>query len=218
MSLARDGFAIFRDVFSPQELDDLRARLRGHLNPNEPGKRLLGDFPLRLWDFVRNKNILAILPRPDLEPVRAILFNKTSEANWPVAWHQDRTIAVKDRIDTPGYGSWTVKGGIPHVQPPAELLDEMATLRVHLDPTPAENGALHMISGSHRHGFITQDEIATCAKNGSTIAECEPGDVLIMRPLLLHSSRRAEIPTNRRVLHFELAPKHLLPASLKWSE
>jgi hypothetical protein len=32
------------------------------------------------------------------KPVRAILFNKTPEANWSLAWHQDRTICVKENV------------------------------------------------------------------------------------------------------------------------
>ena len=49
-------------------------------------------------------------------PVRAILFDKTPSANLKVAWHQDRSIAVKRRIDVPGYGPWSVKEGIEHVR------------------------------------------------------------------------------------------------------
>jgi len=40
-------------------------------------------------------------------PVRAILFDKTADTNWSPAWHQDRTICVKQRIDVEGFGAWT---------------------------------------------------------------------------------------------------------------
>ena len=46
---------------------------------------------------------------PEAFPVRAILFNKTDATNWALPWHQDRTIAVTAREDTPGFGPWTVK-------------------------------------------------------------------------------------------------------------
>lgn len=36
-------------------------------------------------------------------PVRALLFDKTQDMNWALGWHQDRTIAVRERIDVPGY-------------------------------------------------------------------------------------------------------------------
>ena len=42
-------------------------------------------------------------------PVRAIWFNKSVEANWLVAWHQDLAISVRARIETPGFGAWSIK-------------------------------------------------------------------------------------------------------------
>lgn len=66
------------------------------------------------------------LVRPHLaaepRPVRSIFFDKTPQSNWSVAWHQDPTIAVRDRGEVEGFGPWSVKEGIPHVQPPVELL------------------------------------------------------------------------------------------------
>lgn len=59
------------------------------------------------------------------KPVRAILFNKSAETNWSLAWHQDRTICVRERREAPGFGPWTVKGGMLHVAPPFELLSKM---------------------------------------------------------------------------------------------
>src|SRR5262245_19142503 len=54
-------------------------------------------------------------------PVRAIYFDKSREANWMVSWHQDLTLAVRARVEIPGFGPWSTKEGIPHVQPPIEL-------------------------------------------------------------------------------------------------
>ncbi|HEY2156776.1 MAG TPA: phytanoyl-CoA dioxygenase family protein, partial [Isosphaeraceae bacterium] len=70
--------------------------------------------------------------------VRALLFDKTPEANWGVPWHQDLTIAVRHRVDASGFGPWTVKAGIPHVRPPVAVLERMVTLRVHLDDCEAD--------------------------------------------------------------------------------
>ncbi|HEV3120848.1 MAG TPA: hypothetical protein VGY53_03045, partial [Isosphaeraceae bacterium] len=49
--------------------------------------------------------------------------------------------------------------------------------------------------------------------------EClaERGDVLVMRPLLLHASSTAERPRQRRALHLEFAAA-LLPGGLEWYE
>lgn len=56
--------------------------------------------------------------------VRAIYFDKTPEANWKVPWHQDLTIAVKERYETEGFSAWTQKAKIQHVQPPTEILEK----------------------------------------------------------------------------------------------
>jgi hypothetical protein len=57
--------------------------------------------------------------------------------------------------------------------------------------------------------FSTKPEIV-CA--------CAAGDVLVMRPLILHASNRALHPARRRVLHFEYAPRDALDPSLYWAE
>lgn len=36
--------------------------------------------------------------------IRSILFDKTAGANWAVLWHQDRTIAVKEKREVDGFG------------------------------------------------------------------------------------------------------------------
>jgi len=71
-----------------------------------------------------------------------------------LAWHQDRTIAVVRRKDIEGFGPWTVKSGWPHVAPPFELLAEMVTLRIHLDPVTEANAPLLIAPGSHRFGRV----------------------------------------------------------------
>src|SRR5580692_6896822 len=49
--------------------------------------------------------------------VRGIFFNKTRISNWKVVWHQDLTIAIRKRQDVQGFGPWTLKAGVLHVQP-----------------------------------------------------------------------------------------------------
>mgnify|MGYP003641386624 CR=1 FL=1 len=111
-----------------------------------------------------------------------------------------------------GYGSWTEKEGITHVEPPPEVLESMVTLRVHLDDTPPGNGPLKVIRGSHSSGKLSSDEIASRKIEAEVCLNCKAGDVLMMRPLILHSSGRAQAPSHRRVLHFEFGqPKTLNP-------
>ena len=147
--------------------------------------------------------------------VRGILFDKTPDANWLVPWHQDLSIAVRERRYVPGFGPWSVKAGVHHVQPPGEILDQMLTVRIHLDACPAENGPLRVIPGSHR-SLLSPNELARRVNEESSVACCvEAGDALLMRPMLAHTSAPARIPAHRRVVHIEYAACEL-PGALEW--
>ncbi len=148
--------------------------------------------------------------------VRGILFDKTPDANWLVPWHQDLTICVQERIDVPGFGPWTVKAGVHHVQPPVEFLGRMLAIRIHLDDCNEDNGALRVIPDSHRLGRLTgaQIEDAVAATPAVTCA-ATAGSALLMRPLLLHASSPARLPSHRRVIHVEFAATEL-PSGLRW--
>lgn len=151
-------------------------------------------------------------------PVRGMFFDKNASANWSVPWHQDLAIAVGARKETPGFGPWSVKGGIVHVQPPEHVLAGMTTVRLHLDDCAADNGALRVIPGSHCHGELSTDEITAWAGRPQlVVCEVPQGGALVMRPLLLHSSSRVKEPSHRRVLHIEYASKDL-PDGLEWFE
>ena len=153
-------------------------------------------------------------------PVRTILFDKTPDANWDVPWHQDATIAVVSRpdnlTDAPGFGPWSVKEGVHHVQPPASVLERMLTLRLHLDDCPEDNGALRIVPGSHAHGFIEEASLKReeCESRARTLA-VPAGGLVVMRPLALHASRKATRPAHRRVVHVEFAAD-ALPYGLEW--
>ena len=148
--------------------------------------------------------------------VRAVFFDKTPAANWRVPWHQDLTIAVAERIEVPGFGPWSVKAGIVHVQPPRDVLENMIALRLHLDDCGADNGALQVIPGSHRGGKLRAAEIvAVRERTAAGTCEASRGDALLLRPLLLHASSPARLPGHRRVLHLEYAATKL-PAGLRW--
>jgi ectoine hydroxylase-related dioxygenase (phytanoyl-CoA dioxygenase family) len=148
--------------------------------------------------------------------VRATLFDKTEASNWKVPWHQDVTIAVAERLDTPGYGPWSTKAGLIHVQPPSEVLERMVTVRIHLDPCPATNGALRVMPGSHHLGRINQDTVDSYVdERDSVCCVADSGEALVMRPLLLHASSASLEPGHRRVLHFDYAFGELA-GGLQW--
>lgn len=150
-------------------------------------------------------------------PIKAILFDKTAKANWKVAWHQDLTIAVAAKKPVAGFGPWSEKAGIPHVQPPVEILENLLTLRIHLDDCNADNGALKVIPKSHLDGKLDSETIHSLKQTGNVhVCTAKAGDVLVMRPLLLHSSSPAVQPSHRRVLHVEYSALNL-PGGLKWA-
>jgi len=165
---------------------------------------------------------LTRLVRPHMSaepfPVRAIFFNKSPKANWLVSWHQDLTVALCARADTPGFGPWSVKNGVPHVQPPIELLEQMLTVRLHLDDADQSNGALRVLPGSHRLGRLSAARIQQLrAEQPDFICDVAAGDALLMRPLLLHASSRSTSKRPRRVLHIEYAA-FTLPDGLEWHD
>jgi len=218
-SLAVDGFEIVPSMLTQSEIEALRSALDslkirpGHRNLMQrvPGIAALAMSPKILGLL---ENLLGTVPFP----VRSIFFDKTPKANWLVPWHQDLSIAVKRRLDAVGYGPWSTKEGVPHVQPPTGILKSMVTLRLHLDDCDESNGALRVIPASHRQGRLNAAEIVELRSNQKeVVCRLGAGDGLLMRPLLLHASSEAWAPAHRRVVHLEYAACSL-PDGLEWAE
>ena len=131
--LSVNGAAIARGVLSA---DEVAAWIRVLGDVDGAGRRGLLAQP-EVGAFARSERMMA-LARPNLNrtpvPVRAIMFDKSTDANWLVPWHQDLTIAVQARVEAEGFSPWSIKEGVPHVQPPVALLEQMLTVRLHLDP------------------------------------------------------------------------------------
>lgn len=151
------------------------------------------------------------------QPTKLTLFDKTADANWKVPWHQDLTIAVAERRKVPGFGPWSVKDDVLHVQPPTSVLEQVLAIRLHLEDTPASNGALRVVPGSHRFGRLSAAQVAALRRQGPE-QECEipAGGAMLMSPLLLHASSASQSPSRRRVLHFEYSAVPL-PEGLAWA-
>ena len=217
LRLRSDGAELFAGVLGATDLAGLVLALAGHA-ADQAGVRLYGIEPLRplLAPEGPAGSIAAQQLGAAARPVRAILFDKTAETNWALGWHQDRVIAVGERIETPGFGPWTRKHGALHVAPPFELLARMITLRVHLDPVPAANAPLLVAPGSHRLGLVPQGEIAGVVERcGTAACLAEAGDVWAYSTPILHASERAQTPAHRRVLQVDYAAEDL-PAGLEW--
>lgn len=211
------GFHISSSILQRNAVDSLAAAL-GPVS----GAGSRGILARRVVAELAGSEPLLGLVRPHLprEPVavRAVYFDKTPETNWLVPWHQDLTLALREKRETPGFGPWSVKDGVPHVQPPVEFLERMLTLRLHLDDTGAGNGALRVIPGSHAHGRLSAAQIQDWrADHPEVLCTVPAGGILLMRPLLLHASGRSTRAGHRRVLHIEYAGLPL-PEGLHWHE
>ena len=136
-------------------------------------------------------------------------------ANWKVPWHQDLTIEVRKKLDVSGFGPWSTKAGVVHVQPPASTLENMLAVRIHLDDCDESNGPLRVIPGSHRLGRLTSEQILRIAAQPAVRCTVPAGGVMLMRPLLVHASSACRDPRHRRVIHLEFAAG-ALPAGLEW--
>jgi hypothetical protein len=153
---------------------------------------------------------------PGARAVRAVWFDKTAAANWLVPWHQDRTIAVRERIDIAGYGPWSVKQGICHAEPPFAVLAAMLTVRLHIDDCPADNAPLEVAIGSHRHRVAADQAASVAQQFPRRLCVAVRGDLWLYRTPILHRSARAERPGRRRVLQLDYSAA-LLPDGLEWA-
>ncbi len=137
--------------------------------------------------------------------VQCTLFVKDSQRNWLVPLHRDYSIPLKSKIGSPNWSAWSIKQSIHFARPPEYVLDELIAVRVHLEDTDMQNGALQVVTGSHR----------SKAKDGERVAYFVPrGGALVMRPLLLHASSKLQGGC-RRVFHFVYGPSEL-PDGAEW--
>lgn len=228
-TVGRDGFAIVPGVVGSEEVAALIGAVERAYGGPTTLKRGASVYGMRdLLDRVPEVRQLAgseavrMLVEPILGPealvVRGLWFDKTAEANWHLPWHRDLTIAVRSRIEAPGYRAWTHKAGIPHVLPPTEVLRRMLTVRLHLDPADIDNGPLEVLPGSHQVG---DDELEAISRWLGVVPPVRclvpAGGAVLMRPLLLHTSGAADRPGHRRVVHLEFAVGEL-PGGVEWYE
>ena len=102
-----------------------------------------------------------------------------------------------------------------HVAPPFALLAAMVTIRVHLDAVDADNAPLLVAPGSHRALISKAEADAVAAACGTMTCLAEPGDIWAYATPVLHASRRAARPRQRRVLRLDYAAD-ALPGKLRW--
>jgi hypothetical protein len=218
--LRLEGWAITSPLIQPDLLDSLTSELTSLVGDasDRGGARQLLEIPV-VQELARSKHVRSLAEAALGErsfAVRGILFDKTPSANWKVTWHQDLTIAVRERRDTDSFGPWSVKEGVTHVQPPVSILERMVAVRVHLDDCGPENGPVRVIPRSHTYGRLSGASIDVWKqKHASVDCTLSRGGILAFFPLLLHASSPSSRPEHRRVVHLEFAATDL-PAGLEW--
>ncbi len=214
------GFEVLENILTQDEVQCLCKVLQAHkLQPLSGGIRRIEQLVPEIAVLAQSEKILSIAKRyliAEPQLVRAIYFDKSPKNNWFVTWHQDRTVTVSERFEAEGWGPWSLKAGAWHVQPPLAVLENMITIRLHLDPSTTSNGCMKFIPGSHKNGLIKSGQVQEHIK-GSNAVYCEAslGSALIMRPHIFHASGKATSPMPRRVLHFEYS-SYKLPEGVAW--
>jgi len=210
--LERDGCLLLRSAVAGPALTLLADRL----GSVKAGARVSTRDPALEEVLAALLGIIASL-LPGARAVRALWFDKTQQANWLVPWHQDRTIAVHECRDVPGYGPWSVKQGTCHVEPPFALLAAMLTVRLHIDDCPAENAPLEVAIGSHRERVAAAEAARQAEQFPRHLCLAASGDLWIYRTPILHRSARAATPGRRRVLQVDFCGQRL-PGGLQWAD
>jgi hypothetical protein len=228
--LAKDGFDIVGGVVAADECrrfaaeiqaalqacDDQSASLRRANGTIYGARNLLDQYPpaRKLWRRPPIVELLSSVLGPTFGLVRGLYFDKPPHGSWSLPWHRDLTIAVQEHGPIGGaFRNPTTKAGVPHVEAPDEVLHQMLTLRIHLDAATPENGPLQVVPGSH----TSRDANPTCEPVPILVGA---GDVLAMRPLLVHCSgeSQAGCTIHRRVVHLEFAASPTLPDGYQWRQ
>lgn len=207
-----------------------RVWLRGALNESDLGvlDQWVPNIPVAGMRLEPSRNVTRILGSKGplkplfeasdhgLKPVRFLYFNKSHTLNWSLPWHQDRVIAVSDKVKRPDFKNWSQKAGVWHCEPPENILKDMIFARVHLDDASDTHGALELALGSHKSGCIASRDIPKIVGQCSTeICTAKRGDILIVKALTLHRSRASNTHAPRRTLRIDLSAAQL-PSPLSW--
>ncbi|AZA86660.1 phytanoyl-CoA dioxygenase [Chryseobacterium shandongense] len=226
-SIKENGFTVINNIFSEEEIKKIGEVIQNIDTSGETFRKLEDLFAIRQFlkeipevnDLIFNENIKTIIKEIFGEQyfvVKSIYFDKPEKSNWYVAYHQDLTISVDKKFEIENFGPWTTKQNQFAVQPPLDILENIFTIRIHLDDTDEHNGALKVVPKSHSNGIYRPETIDWSVET-EAICSVEKGGVMIMKPLLLHGSNRTTNGKKRRVIHIEFSDKGL-PEELNWSE
>jgi ectoine hydroxylase-related dioxygenase (phytanoyl-CoA dioxygenase family) len=225
-----EGFAIIENVYSENEIEKIVSEIEKVTESENENStfRKSGDlFAIRQFhkeipetlNVIFNQNLKEIIKSnfgDNYFITKSIYFDKPEKSNWLVVYHQDLTISVDKKTEIKSFENWTTKHNQFAVQPPKEILEQNFTVRIHIDKTTKENGALKVLNKSHRKGIIRTENIEI-ENEIETICEVGKGGIMIMKPLIFHASNKTTNNQRRRVIHIEFSNQKL-PNELEWSE
>lgn len=225
--ISSDGFAIIDTVFTDEEIDGLLQAISKVDTSRQTVRKTSDLFAIRQFlkevpqatELIFNETLNTLIAEifgDEFFIVKSIYFDKPESSNWFVAYHQDLTISVDKKLNIEGFGPWTTKQNQYAVQPPLDILQDNFTIRIHLDNTNEDNGALKVIPTSHLKGIYRPETIDWTVETENTCS-VDKGGVMFMKPLLLHSSSRTTNNNKRRVIHIEFS-RSQLPDNLIWAE
>jgi hypothetical protein len=219
MPFKEDGFELIDKFISFDQLEKIKKEMK-HIECNGGGVRNAEKKLYSVSELISDKKYLDIassfLPG-EAKFVRAIMFLKSMENNWLVAWHQDKTVAISQKLDNVSWGPWSKKDGVLHAQVPNDVLDEIVSFRVHIDDSAKENGCLRVIPRSHQEGVMSQESIYQYTRSHNAVhCDAAAGSALVMRPHILHASSKSNSAKPRRVLHIEFS-SYQLPKGVEWA-
>jgi len=225
--ISNRGFTTIPDVFGEEEIENIVHAIDAVDTSGNTFRKSNDLFAIRqflkvlpeLKNLIFTENLRIILEEimgPGYFVTKSIYFDKPPQSNWFVPYHQDLTISVDKKVALEGYEKWTLKQDQLAVQPPIDILEDCYTIRIHLDDTDEHNGALKVIPGSHLNK-ISRPENIDWQTVEEQICSVSKGGLMVMKPLLLHSSNRTTNGKRRRVIHIEFCNK-ALPEGLEWAE
>jgi len=220
-AIETDGFAILPKLFPCESLDHLLQEIN-ELDPRRSRAGVRHALGLSPVAAVARQPQMIELARgvlgPGAFPFRATLFDKSPAANWLVVWHQDTALPLRERVELPGWGPWSVKDGIAYAHAPAAVLSQTLALRVNCDDSIAENGPLRVLPGTHTLGVLSDDSIHELSTRTPPVnCVVSRGGVVAMRPLLIHASSKSQSDMPRRVLHIEYAASDSIAKPLRFA-
>jgi hypothetical protein len=202
LSFEADGFLRVHGVLSSDDCELLLTQVN---SDGGPGRRdlLLAPWCRDVAQRLQQHPVLRSIVPTRYVPWLCTRFEKSAATNWQVPMHQDLSVPA-----WPGSNGAVFKDGIAFAQPGAAQLAQMVALRLHLDDCGEHDGPLRVVPGSHRHGVLdSRSEASLRSTHAEVVCTAKPGDVLALRPLLLHASSKSSGNSRRRVLHFLFGPR-----------